>query len=64
MKFKEKSKTVFIFDWDGSNPIKNFYLYGCFHIAVNEKDKKIFAKRNEGVGLILYVMYYKFQWVD
>ena len=56
---QRKSKTVFVFDWDG-NPIKELLLdMDVFHIAVNEKDKKMFAVvKNEegGFNIICYVL--------
>ena len=56
---QRKSKTVFVFDWDG-NPIKELLLdMDVFHIAVNEKDKKMFAVvKNEegGINIICYVL--------
>ena len=57
MKFKENRKLYL--SWDG-NPIKELLLdMDVFHIAVNEKDKKMFAVvKNEegGFNIICYVL--------
>ena len=56
---QRKSKTIFVFDWDG-NPIKELLLdMDVFHIAVNEKDKRLFAVvKNEegGFSIICYAL--------
>ena len=56
---QRKSKTVFVFDWDG-NPIKELLLdTDVFHIAVNEKEQNLFAVvKNEdgGFNVICYVL--------
>lgn len=58
---QRKSKTVFVFDWDG-NPIKELLLdTDVFHIAVNEKEQNLFAVvKMKTVVLMSYVMYYEY----
>lgn len=54
---QRKTKTVFVFDWDG-NPVKKLLLdMDAFHISVNEKEKKMFAvikNKEDGFGIICY----------